>query len=68
MLSTLLLNQYTFNVTMVSGGDSTDLNSTLNVPSDYWPIMVEYIKQQLVFERNQPVDVSNDGSDQIKTT
>lgn len=68
MLSTLLLNQYTFNVTMVSGGDSTDLNSTLNVPSDYWNIMVEYIKQQLSFERNQPLDVQNDGVDAIRTT
>lgn len=68
MLSTLLLNQYTFNVTMVSGGDSTDLNSTLNVPSDYWPVMVEYIKQQLLFERNQVQDVQNDGLDAKVTT
>jgi len=28
----------------------------------------EYIKQQLVFERNQPVDVNNDGNDSIRTT
>lgn len=68
MLSTLLLNEYTVNVTMISGGDGTDLNSTLNVPSDYWPVMVEYIKQQLNFERNQPLDVQNDGVDAIRTT
>ena len=53
---------------MVSAGDSTDLNSTLNVPQDYFPAMVEYIKQQLVFERMQPVDVQSDGLDAIKTT
>jgi hypothetical protein len=67
VVSTLLLNQYTVNVTMVSGGDSTDLDSTLNVPADYYPVMVEYIKQQLLFERNIPVDDKNDGVDALKT-
>lgn len=66
--STILLTQYTSNVCMVSGGDSTDLNSTLNVPADYYPVMVDYIKQQLLFERMQPVDVQNDGLDAEKTT
>jgi len=68
VLSPLILSQYTANITMVSGGDATDLDSTLNVPEDYFPVMVEYIKQQLVFERNQPVDVNNDGNDSIRTT
>lgn len=67
-VSTLLLNQYTANVVMVSAGDSTDLESELNVPSDYFPVMVEYIKQQLMFERQVPVDTQNDGLDAIKTT
>lgn len=66
ILSTILLNQYTVNVTMVSGGDSTDLDSTLNVPSDYYPVMVEYLKQQLMFERMAPVDTANDGMDVVK--
>ena len=66
--STLLLDNYTASVTMVSGGDSTDLTSTLNVPSDYFPLMVEYIKAQLGFERAQPVDAANDGQDAVKTT
>lgn len=51
---------------MISAGDSTDLNSELNVPSDYFPVMVEYIKQQLMFERSVPVDGANDGRDAIK--
>jgi len=67
-LSTLLLNQYTANVTMVSGGLSTDLTSTLNVPDDYLMYVTEYLKQQLSFERNQPVDVQQDGVDAIRTT
>jgi len=66
--STLLLNGYTAQATMVSGGDSTDLDSTLNVPPDYFPIMVQYIQQQLLLERNQPVDSQNDGLDAITTT
>jgi hypothetical protein len=48
---------------MVSGGDSSDLNSTLIIPDDYVPIMVEYIKAQLAFERSRPIDTSNDGVD-----
>ncbi len=66
--STLLLNQYTANVTMISGGDSSDLDSELNVPADYYPIMVEYIRKQLMEERLAPVDSTNDGLDAITTT
>lgn len=57
------LTAYKANVRMVSGGDSTDLNSTLIIPDDYVPIMVEYIKGQLAFERSRPIDTSNDGVD-----
>lgn len=66
VISTILLNQYTASVTMVSGGDDTDLDSELNVPPDYFPLMVEYIKQQLLFEKMQAVDNVNDGLDSIK--
>lgn len=64
----LILYGYTAQVTMVSGGDSTDFDAELNVPADYIPVMIEFIKQQLVFEHAQPVDVQNDGVDSIKTT
>ena len=57
------LTAYKANVRMVSGGDSNDLNSTLIIPDDYVPIMVEYIKAQLAFERSRPIDTSNDGVD-----
>ena len=57
------LTAYKANVRMVSGGDSSDLNSTLIIPDDYVPIMVEYIKGQLAFERSRPIDTSNDGVD-----
>jgi hypothetical protein len=67
-ISTIVLTQYTATVTMVSGGDGTDLDSTLNVPSDYFPVLTEYIRQQLLFERMQPQDTTNDGSDAVKTT
>lgn len=67
VVSTLLLSQYTADVTMVSGGDGTNLDSTLNVPDDYDSVMVEYIKQQLMFERMAPLDDSNDGRDAIKS-
>ena len=57
------LTAYKATVRMISGGDSTDLNSTLIIPDDYIPLMVEYIKGQLAFERSRPIDTSNDGVD-----
>lgn len=66
--STILLSSYTAQVTMISGGDSTDLDSVLNVPPDYFPIMTEYLKAQLMFQRQVPVDTANDGNDIITTT
>jgi len=62
-ISPLILSDYTAKVKMVSAGDSTDLNSTLNVPQDYFQPMVEYIKMQLSFERAQVKDLQNDGQD-----
>lgn len=63
MKSVLQLWQYTAVVKMISGGDATDLNSELNVPPDYHPLMVEYLKQQLQFMKAQPKDVTSDGND-----
>jgi len=68
VMSTLMLSSYTAQVTMVSGGDSTDLDSVLNVPNDYFAIMTEYLKTQLMFQRSVPQDVQNDGMDAITTT
>lgn len=62
-LSTILLSQYTASVTMVSGGDDTDLNSVLNVPPDYFGLMTDYIKAQLLLEQSRPRDQQNDGID-----
>ena len=67
ILSTNILNQYTASVTIVSGGDSTNLSSTLNIPADYIPIIVDYVTKQLMLARQQIQDVSNDGSDAIRT-
>lgn len=67
-ISTLLLNLYTATVTMVSGGDSTDLDSELNVPPDYLPIIDAYLFQQLTMQRSVPQDGQNEGVDAIKTT
>jgi hypothetical protein len=63
VMSSIILSQYTASVTMVSGGDSTNLDSVLNVPADYLPVITEYLKKQLQFERLQPVDATDDGMD-----
>lgn len=62
-LSPIMLSQYTASVTMISGGDSTNLDSELNVPSDYFPIIQDYVMKQLLLERAQPQDAASDGVD-----
>lgn len=64
----IMAGQYTASVTMVSGGNANDLSSTLNIPDDYINTVVEYVKAQISFQRNQIVDVSNDGLDAVRTT
>ena len=61
--SSIPLTQYKATLRLISGGDSTDLNSTLIVPDDYMPMVIEYIKGQLAFEKSRPIDTSNDGVD-----
>lgn len=61
--SSIPLTSYKATLRMVSGGDSTDLDSTLIIPDDYMPVVVDYIKGQLVFEKSRPIDQSNDGVD-----
>lgn len=63
MKTSLILTNFTATAKMASGGDSTDLNSMLNVPPDYFPIMVDYIQKQLMLERSIVPDLSNDGQD-----
>lgn len=63
--TTIPLSNYTATLRLISGGDSSDLTSTLIVPDDYVPMIVEYIKGQLAFERSRPIDQSNDGVDNI---
>lgn len=67
-ITTIQLSNYTASVTMVSGGISTNLDSELNVPDDYLPIITDYLKNQLIFQRNVPIDATNDGLDAIQTT
>ena len=65
--TTLLLNQYTATVTIISGGDSSNLSSTLNVPDDYIPGIVDYVTKSLMLARQQIQDNANDGTDAIRT-
>lgn len=59
----ILDSGYTWTAKLVSGGDSTNLNSNLNCPDDYIPLVVDYCMKLLMLERNQPKDTSNDGAD-----
>lgn len=68
VISTINLTQYTALVVMVSGGDKTDLTSTLNVPDDYIQAIQDYVIKMLMAERQQPVDAQNDGLDARSTT
>jgi len=63
LISNLTLSNYTATVTLISGGNSSDLNSNLNVPGDYVPIMIDYIQKQLLLMKSTPKDLANDGQD-----
>lgn len=63
IISPLKLSDYTATVTLVSGGDSTNLDSNLNVPGDYIPAMIQFIQQQLMVMKTTPKDLANDGTD-----
>jgi len=62
--SSIPLTSYKATLRMVSGGDSKNLESTLIIPDDYIPVIIEYIKAQLAFEKSRPIDTNNDGVDQ----
>jgi hypothetical protein len=57
------MTAYTAQVTLISGGDATNLDSELNVPADYLPVCVAYIQQQLMLEKKQTPDLAVDGRD-----
>jgi hypothetical protein len=62
--TTLILSNYTATVKMVSGGDASNLNSELNVPPDYIPIIRQHVYEQLIKERTVAQDSVNDGTDE----
>lgn len=63
MISELQLFNYTGKIRMISGGDETNLNSILNVPDDYYPVMIKYCTDMLRQERAQPKALTNSGVD-----
>ena len=63
IISSLKLSDYTATVTLISGGNSNDLSSNLNVPGDYIPAIVQYIQQQLMVMKTTPKDLANDSTD-----
>ena len=67
-ITTLILSPYTAIITMVSGGDASNLDSVLNIPDDYLATIIEYVKAQVAFERQQPVDATSDGQPAVRTT
>jgi hypothetical protein len=61
-LSVFSLLTLTAKITMVSGG-ATDLDSTLNVPDNYFPVMTDYLTKNLSFALNVKIDDTADGRD-----
>jgi hypothetical protein len=57
-----IITNYKAKVRMISGGASTDLNSELNVPDDYIPVIVEYMRL-LIANKQRPIEQTNDGVD-----
>jgi hypothetical protein len=61
--SNINLNNYTATLRMVSGGNSSDLDSVINLPDDYIADVINYVVKFLMTERSQPLDTTNDGND-----
>lgn len=61
--TTIPLTDYTGIVKMISGGDSSDLDSELNVPPDYLGPMTDFLNKQLAIEKAQKQDITNDGNE-----
>lgn len=57
------LLDYKAKVRMISGGDASDLDSILNVPPEYLPLITDYIVKNLMMSRQVPKDAVNDGVD-----
>lgn len=57
------ITAYKANIRLISGGDSSNLDSTLNVPPDYLPLITEYIVKNLMMSRSGQGDKINDGVD-----
>lgn len=57
------ISPYKAKVRMISGGDASDLDSILNVPADYLPLITEYIVKNLMMSRSGQQDKQNDGVD-----
>lgn len=62
-ISVLQLFNYTAKIRMISGGDSANLNSILNVPDDFLPVITKYVIDMLRQERAQPKALTNSGVD-----
>lgn len=62
-ISTLQLNNFKGKVRMISGGNSADLNSLLNVPDETLADITAYVSKQLSWERQQPKIPTDDGAD-----
>lgn len=63
IVSSTILNTFTASVTMISTGNSSDPNSTVSIPDDYIPFVIDYAVKALVASRGLPKDMNNDGED-----
>lgn len=57
-----IITNYKAKIRMVSGGVSSDLTSELNVPDDYIPVIVDYMKL-VIANKQRPIETANDGVD-----
>ena len=61
VITAINMTEYKASVTMISGGDSTNMNSTINLPDDAIPAVIDYVMKLLVSELKMKADNTNDG-------
>ena len=62
VLTAFNMTEFKASVTMISGGDSSNMSSPLNIPDDMIPVVIDYVSKLLIMELKMNRDNINDGT------
>ena len=62
VLTAFNMTEFKASVTMISGGDSSNMSSPLNISDDMIPVVIDYVSKLLIMELKMNRDNINDGT------